>query len=87
MSPSHRRENVFDSSVGSWNEYRIHVTQSLERIDDTLEKLDKSLSDVKRDVTWLKIKVAIWSAGFGFAGASVPIIVDAILRWIEIVSK
>jgi len=87
MSPSHRRENAFDSSVGSWNEYRIHVTQSLERIDDTLEKLDKSLSDVKRDVTWLKIKVAIWSAGFGFAGASVPIIVDAILRWIEIVSK
>jgi hypothetical protein len=72
---------------GSWDEYRLHVVQSLSRIDDTLEKLWQALSDVKRDVTSLKIKVAVWSAAFGFAGAAVPIIVDAILRWREIAAR
>jgi hypothetical protein len=85
--PSHHQENVSDSVVGSWDEYRIHVIQSLNRIDITLEKLWQALSEVKRDVTSLKIKVAVWSAGFGFAGASVPIIVDAVLRWKEIGPK
>jgi hypothetical protein len=84
--PSHHQENTSDSA-GSWDEYRIHVVQSLNRIDITLEKLWQALSEVKRDVTSLKIKVAVWSAGFGFAGASVPIIVDAVLRWKEIVPK
>ena len=69
---------------GSWDEYRLHVVQSLARIDDTLEKLWQALSEVKRDVTSLKIKVAVWSAAFGFAGAAVPIIIDAVLRWREI---
>jgi hypothetical protein len=85
--PSHHQENTSDSAAGSWDEYRIHVVQSLSRIDITLEKLWQALSEVKRDVTSLKIKVAVWSAGFGFAGASVPIIVDAVLRWKEIVPK
>lgn len=82
--PSHHQESASESGVGSWDEYRIHVVQSLNRIDSTLEKLWQALSEVKRDVTSLKIKVAVWSAGFGFAGASVPIIVDAVLRWKEI---
>jgi hypothetical protein len=82
--PAHRQEAVSESGVGSWEEYRIHVIESLTRIDITLEKLWQALSEVKRDVTSLKIKVAMWSAGFGLAGASVPIIVDAILRWKEI---
>jgi hypothetical protein len=85
--PSHRQENVSELAVGSWDEYRIHVIQSLNRIDDTLEKLWQALSEVKRDVTSLKIKVAVWSAGFGCAGASLPIILDAFLRWKEIVPK
>ena len=72
---------------GSWDEYRLHVVQSLARIDDTLEKLWQALSDVKRDVTSLKIKVAVWSAAFGFAGAAVPIVLDAILRWREIAAR
>jgi hypothetical protein len=38
-------------------------------------------------VTALKIKVAVWSAAFGFAGASIPIIVDALLRWKEITAQ
>jgi hypothetical protein len=82
--PTHRQEAATESVVGSWEEYRIHVIESLTRIDNTLEKLWQALSEVKRDVTSLKIKVAMWSAGFGFAGASVPIIVDAVLRWREI---
>jgi len=73
--------------AGSWDEYRLHVVQSLARIDDTLEKLWQALSEVKRDVTSLKIKVAVWSAAFGFAGAAVPIIVDAVLRWREIAGR
>src|SRR5271156_5009030 len=72
---------------GSWEEYRMHVIQSLNRIDDTLEKLWQALSEVKRDVTSLKIKVAVWSAAFGFAGASVPIVIDAVLRWREIAGR
>jgi hypothetical protein len=72
---------------GSWDEYRLHVVQSLARIDDTLEKLWQAFSDVKRDVTSLKIKVAVWSAAFGFAGAAVPIVLDAILRWREIAAR
>jgi hypothetical protein len=82
--PSHHQQGASDPVTGSWEEYRIHVVESLGRIDDTLEKLWQALSEVKRDVTSLKIKVAMWSAGFGFAGASVPIIVDAVLRWKEI---
>lgn len=85
--PSHHQESASGSSIGTWDEYRIHVIQSLQRIDKTLEKLWQGLSGVKRDVTSLKIKVAVWSAAFGFAGASVPIIVDAILRWKEIAPK
>jgi hypothetical protein len=85
--PSHHQENFSASGIGTWDEYRIHVIQSLNRIDSTLEKLWQGLSGVKRDVTSLKIKVAVWSAGFGFAGASVPIIVDAVLRWKEIAPK
>ena len=72
---------------GSWDEYRLHVVQSLARIDDTLEKLWQAFSDVKRDVTSLKIKVAVWSAAFGFAGAAVPIVLDAILRWRELTAR
>lgn len=72
---------------GSWDEYRLHVVQSLARIDDTLEKLWQALSDVKRDVTSLKIKVAVWSAAFGFVGAAVPIVLDAILRWREMAAR
>lgn len=72
------------SRVGSWDEYRMHVVQSLNRIDGTLEKLWQALSEVKRDVTSLKIKVAIWSAGFGFAGAAIPIVLDAVMRWKEL---
>jgi hypothetical protein len=75
------------SADGSWDEYRLHVIQSLKRIDDGLEKLWQAISDVKRDVTALKIKVAVWSAAFGFAGASIPIVVDAILRWKEITAQ
>jgi hypothetical protein len=85
--PGHRQETSAESAVGSWDEYRIHVIESLTRIDDTLEKLWQALSDVKRDVTSLKIRVAVWSAGFGFAGASIPIVLDAVLRWKEIVTK
>jgi hypothetical protein len=65
---------------GSWDEYRMHVVQSLARIDDTL-------TEVKRDVTSLRIKVAIWSAAFGFAGASIPIVLDTMLRWWEIAAR
>jgi hypothetical protein len=65
---------------GSWEEYRLHVVQSLARIDD-------ALSELKRDVTSLKIKMAVWSAAFGFAGASIPIAIDAILRWWEIARR
>jgi hypothetical protein len=72
---------------GSWDEYRMHVIQSLNRIDDTLEKLWQGLSDVKRDVTSLKIRVAVWSAGFGFVGAAIPIVLDAFLRYREIVAR
>jgi hypothetical protein len=65
---------------GSWEEYRLHVVQSLSRIDD-------ALAELKRDVMSLKIKVAAWSAAFGFAGAAVPIAIDAILRWWEIARR
>ena len=65
----------------------MHVIKSLNRIDSTLDKLWLALSDVKRDVTVLKIKLAVWSAAFGFVGASVPIVVDAVLRWIEATGK
>ena len=61
----------------------MHVIQSLNRIDNTLEKLWRALSEVRRDVTALKIKLAVWSSAFGFVGASVPIVVDALLRWKE----
>ena len=83
----HHQDAVYDIGVGSWDEYRMHVVQSLARIDSTLEKLWQALSEVKRDVTSLKIRLAVWSAGFGFAGASIPIIVDALLRWKEMASK
>jgi hypothetical protein len=79
--PKHHQNAVSDMRLQSWDEYRMHVIQSLARIDDTLEKLWLALSEVKRDVTALKIRVAVWSAGFGLAGASVPIMVDALLRW------
>jgi hypothetical protein len=65
---------------GSWEEYRLHVVQSLGRIDD-------ALAELKRDVTSLKIRMAVWSAAFGFAGASVPIAIDAILRWWTIAGR
>ena len=81
--PNHHREGLSDA-VGSWEQYRIHVIQSLTRIDNTLEKLWQALSEVKRDVTSLKIRVGMWSAAFGFVGASIPIIIDAFLRWKEI---
>jgi hypothetical protein len=81
--PTRHQESSSPFIDGSWDEYRIHVVQSLNRIDGTLEKLWQALSEVKKDVTALKIKWAVWSAVFGFVGASVPIIVDAILRWKE----
>jgi hypothetical protein len=65
----------------------MHVTESLNRIDNTLDRLWQALSDVKRDVTTLKIKLAVWSAAFGFVGASIPIVVDALLRWLETTGK
>jgi hypothetical protein len=82
--PNYRQEGGPASRVGSWDEYRMHVIQSLNRIDGTLEKLWQGLSEVKRDVTSLKIRVAIWSAGFGFAGAAIPIVLDAVMRWKEL---
>jgi hypothetical protein len=87
--PIPHRDAVPDREAfhGSWDQYRMHVIQSLHRIDDTLEKLWQALSEVKRDVTSLKIKVAVWSAGFGFTGASIPIIIDAILRWREMAGR
>jgi hypothetical protein len=72
---------------GSWDEYRIHVIQSLNRIDSGLEMLWQALSEVKKDVTALKVQIAVWSAAFGFAGASVPIVLDALLRWKEAMGK
>jgi hypothetical protein len=85
--PTFRSGHGMASADGSWDEYRLHVIQSLKRIDDGLEKLWQAISEVKRDVTALKIKVAVWSAAFGFAGASIPIVVDAILRWKEITAQ
>jgi hypothetical protein len=85
--PNYRSGSGFTAADGSWEEYRLHVIQSLRRIDDGLEKLWQAISEVKRDVTALKIRVAVWSAAFGFAGASIPIILDTLLRWKEIVSK
>jgi hypothetical protein len=85
--PTFRSGHGMASADGSWDEYRLHVIQSLKRIDDGLEKLWLAISEVKRDVTALKIKVAVWSAAFGFAGASIPIIVDALLRWKEITAQ
>jgi hypothetical protein len=38
-------------------------------------------------VTALKVQIAVWSAAFGFAGASVPIVLDALLRWKEAMGK
>jgi hypothetical protein len=81
--PRHHQEDDWPSVDGSWEEYRIHVVDSLSRIDQTLEKLWQALSEVKKDVTALKIQWAIWSAAFGFIGASIPIVLDAILRWRE----
>jgi hypothetical protein len=85
--PGHHADEGSPSNDGSWDEYRMHVIKSLNRIDSTLDKLWLALSDVKRDVTVLKIKLAVWSAAFGFVGASVPIVVDAVLRWIEATGK
>jgi hypothetical protein len=85
--PIHHPEDGAPSNDGSWSEYRFHVIKSLNRIDNTLDKLWQALSDVKRDVTTLKIKLAVWSAAFGFVGASIPIVVDALLRWLEITGK
>jgi hypothetical protein len=85
--PSHHAEDGPPFNDGSWDEYRIHVIKSLNRIDDTLDRLWQALSEVKKDVTVLKIKLAVWSAAFGFVGASVPIVVDAMLRWIEVTGK
>jgi hypothetical protein len=85
--PSHHTEEGFPSNDGSWDEYRMHVIKSLNRIDNTLDKLWQALSEVKRDVTLLKIKLAVWSAAFGFLGASIPIVVDAMLRWIGVAGK
>jgi hypothetical protein len=87
MAPASSHHQIAGESAHSWDEYRMHVIQSLSRIDATLEKLWQALADVKRDVTSLKIRVAVWSAGFGFAGASIPIIVDALLRWKEMAGK
>jgi hypothetical protein len=88
MAPPHILSGIdIASGDGSWDEHRLHVIQSLQRIDDGLEKLWHAISEVKRDVTSLKIRMAAWSAIFGFAGASVPIIVDALLRWKEIVGR
>ena len=85
--PIHHRDERSLAVDGSWQEYRVHVIESLNRIDSSLEKLWEALSDVKKDVTALKIKVAIWSAGFGFAGASIPIVIDALLRWKEMTGR
>jgi hypothetical protein len=85
--PNHQQEGELPAVDGSWNEYRVHVIQSLNRIDHGLEKLWQALSDVKKDVIALKIRMAVWSAAFGFVGASVPIIVDTMLRWREITAR
>jgi len=85
--PNYRSGNVSAGADGSWEEYRLLVIQSLRRIDDGLEKLWQTISEVKRDVTALKIRMAVWSAAFGFAGAAIPIIVDVLLRWKEISAK
>jgi hypothetical protein len=61
--PTFRSGHGMASADGSWDEYRLHVIQSLKRIDDGLEKLWLAISDVKRDVTALKIKVAVWICG------------------------
>jgi uncharacterized protein (UPF0303 family) len=76
--PPHYREPSAESAEsGSWDQYRLYVVENLKTINATLKIiLDKQ--------TRMEIKLAIWSAAFGFIGGIIPIAIESLLWWKEI---
>jgi hypothetical protein len=55
-----------------WSEYRRLVLSELERINDTLDKIQRDLSGIKTEVEILKFKASVWGvAAGGVSGAVV----------------
>lgn len=54
-----------------WQDIGQHVIKELERMNDNIEQLKDSMTDVKVDVAMLQVKSGVW----GLIGGLVPVII------------
>lgn len=65
----------------SWAEYRIQVLSELKRISKNVEKLAESDTEIRIDISRLKLFAAIWGGVAGVIGTLIVMLTyQAIIR-------
>ena len=63
----------------TWNQWSQHVLKELERLNETLERLEALLNKTREDVAVLKVKAGVW----GLLGGAVPATVTLVIIWLK----
>ena len=63
MSPQDPWETHHSKNTNGWDQYKRLVIHELERTNDRLDKVDKRLAYIERNITILQTKAATWAAG------------------------
>lgn len=58
-----------DNPLNGWNEWSRYVLKELERLNDCYESMRKDMTDMKTDLTMLKVKAGVW----GLIAGAVPV--------------
>ena len=70
-----------DNQTGSWNEWKIHVLNELDRLCDCHTDLAKAVSDLRITVEGQRVKITLWGMLGGIlASGFISIIVAVIIR-------
>lgn len=68
-----------DKGPGTWSQWSQHVIKELERLNETLERLEELLNKTRTEVAVLKVKASIW----GLLGGAIPAAVTLAIIWFK----
>jgi len=65
---------------GDWMEYRRLVVESLERLEDRVNRVSDRVEELHREIALLKLSLKLKSGLWGAAAGAIPVILYLILR-------
>lgn len=68
-----------DKGPGGWAHWSQHVIKELERLNETMERLEALLNKTRTEVAVLKVKASIW----GLLGGAVPAAATLLIIWFK----